>query len=70
VNLPGNNIDATNKNLEFLIDAIKEVSREVNAEKTKHEVCLVTRRQGKIMTERQLTDPSKMWHRSDIWERQ
>jgi ribosomal protein S2 len=35
---------------EVVIDASKEVGLEVNAEKTKYMLCLVTRMQGKIMT--------------------
>jgi hypothetical protein len=58
------------KNTETLIDTSKEVGLEVNAEKTKYMLlyCLVTRMQGKIMTQRWLTDAFKMWHSSDIWE--
>jgi ribosomal protein S2 len=36
VNLLGDNRDAINKNMETLIDAIKEVGLEVNTEKTKY----------------------------------
>jgi hypothetical protein len=36
VNLLGNNIDTIKKNTKTLIDACKEVSLEVNAEKTKY----------------------------------
>jgi hypothetical protein len=50
VNLPGDNIDIIKKNIETLIDAIREVGLEVNAEKTKYTCCLVTRMQGKITT--------------------
>jgi hypothetical protein len=36
VNLLGDNIDTVKKNTETLIDAIKEVDLEINAEKTKY----------------------------------
>jgi hypothetical protein len=36
VNLPGDNIDTTNKNTDTFIDATKEVGLEVNVEKTKY----------------------------------
>jgi hypothetical protein len=49
VNLLGDNMDTINKNAQTLIDASKEVSLEVNTEKTVC-CCLVTRMQGKIMT--------------------
>jgi hypothetical protein len=44
MNLPGDNIDTKNKNTETLIDASKEVGREVNIEKTKY--MLVSRDQN------------------------
>jgi hypothetical protein len=44
VNLLGDNIDTTKKNIETLIDASKEVGLEVNAEKTKY--TLLSRRQN------------------------
>jgi hypothetical protein len=36
VNLLGDNIDTIKKNTEILIDASKEVGREINADKTKY----------------------------------
>jgi hypothetical protein len=54
-----------------LFDASKEVGLEVRAEKLSICCCLITRIQGKMMTQRYLIDPQKMWHRSTrIWERQ
>jgi hypothetical protein len=51
------------KNTETLIDASKELGLEINkANKKCICCCLVTRMQGKIMTQRELTDPLKMWH--------
>jgi hypothetical protein len=44
VNLLGDNIDTINKNTEILIDVSKEVSLEVNVEKTKY--TLVSRDQS------------------------
>jgi hypothetical protein len=47
VNLLG---DTIWKNTQTLIDSSKEVSLEVNAEKTDIHCCLITSMQGKIMT--------------------
>jgi hypothetical protein len=68
VNLLGDNIDTIKKHTGTLIDVTKEVGLEVNPGK----LCcfLVTRMQGKIMTQRQFIDSLKMWHSSNIWERQ
>jgi hypothetical protein len=55
VNILGDNIDATEKNTETLIDASKEdVGLEMNVEKTKYHTrcCLVTRMQIKIWSYR------------------
>jgi hypothetical protein len=50
VNLLGYNIDTMKKSTETLIDAIKKVGLEINAEKNKYDTCcyLVTRIQVKI----------------------
>jgi hypothetical protein len=50
VNLLGDNIDTIKKNTETVIDASKEVGLEINVEKTKYMLCLVTRMQIKIGT--------------------
>jgi hypothetical protein len=52
VNVLEDNIDTIKKNIETLIDASKKVDLEVNMEKTKYICCLVTRIQGKILTQR------------------
>jgi hypothetical protein len=44
INLLGDNIDTINKNIETLIDASKEVSLDVNADRTKY--VLLSRRQN------------------------
>jgi hypothetical protein len=43
------NIDTTKRNT-TLIDASKDVVLEVNSEKTKYMLCLITRMHGKIIT--------------------
>jgi hypothetical protein len=50
VSLLGDNIDATKKNMETLIDAGKEVGLEVNTEKTKCMLLSRHRMQGKVAT--------------------
>jgi hypothetical protein len=50
VNLLGDNIDIIEKNTETLIHASKEVGLEINVEKTKYMLLLVTRMQVKIGT--------------------
>jgi hypothetical protein len=70
VNLLGDSIDTIKKNT-TLIDAGKEVSLELNSKIISTSTCcgLVTKMQGKIMTCRQLTNPLKTWHTSNIWDR-
>jgi hypothetical protein len=50
VNLPGRNINTTKKNAGTQVNAIKEVSLEVNAGKLSIYCCLATRTQSKIVT--------------------
>jgi hypothetical protein len=50
VNLLGDNIDPIYKNTQISIDASKEIGLEVNTEKTKYMLLLVTGMQGRIMT--------------------
>jgi hypothetical protein len=53
VTLLGYNTDAFKKNTETLSDTSKQVSLKVDAEETKHILlCIIIRRQGKIMTKR------------------
>jgi hypothetical protein len=61
VNLLGDNIDATKKNMETLIDASKDVGLEVNTEKTKY--MLLSRHNIKIANKCFENVAS-----SDIWE--
>ena len=49
-NLVGVNVVTIKKNTQSLIYACKDVVLEVNTEKTKLCYCLVTKKQGKIMT--------------------
>jgi hypothetical protein len=66
VNLLGDNIDIIKKNTEALIDASEGIGLEVNTEKLSICRCFITRIQGAIMTQKQLTYILKMWHNSDI----
>jgi hypothetical protein len=50
LNLLDDNLDTIKKNTETLIDASKEVGLDIDAEKTKYMVCLISRMQGKIIT--------------------
>jgi hypothetical protein len=56
VNLLGDSVDTIKKNTQTLIDVFKEVGLEVSTEKTR---CMLLF----------ITEPLKMCHSSDIWER-
>jgi pyrimidine operon attenuation protein/uracil phosphoribosyltransferase len=56
VNLLGEKINTRKKNTKALLDA----SNKVKAEKIRN-VCLAARMQDKITTQRELTNPLKMW---------
>jgi hypothetical protein len=58
--------DTMKKNTQTLIDASKEVGLEINAEKTKLYVAVLSPECGP--RSRELTDPLKIWHSSNIWE--
>jgi hypothetical protein len=64
------NIDAIKKKTQTLIDASKEVGPEVNTEKTKY--MLLSHNQNAVRNHDIKIDNGflKMWHSSDIWERQ
>jgi hypothetical protein len=67
VNLLGDKIDAIKKNMGTLIDASKEVSLEVNTEKTKY--MLLSRHQNAGQSYNiKIANVLKMWRSSDIWE--
>jgi hypothetical protein len=62
VNLLGDNVDTIEKNIGTFIDASWEVGLEVNTEKTKYMLLSHHQNAGQ--------NPLKMWHSSNIWERQ
>jgi hypothetical protein len=70
VNLLGVNTDAIKKNTETLIEVNKEVYPEANAGESKY--MLLPRHQKSWPNNdiNILGDPLKIWHGSDIWERQ
>jgi hypothetical protein len=65
MNLLGDNIATVKQNTETLTDASEEVGLEENLEKAKYIYCPITRMRGKI-----ITDPLKLWHCLNNWERQ
>jgi hypothetical protein len=66
VNLLGDNIDTAKKNMETLIEGIREVGLEINVEKTKH--MLLSRHQnvGQNQDIKIATDCLEMCHSSNI----
>jgi hypothetical protein len=68
VNLLGDNIETTKKNIETLTDASTEVGLEINLEKTKH--MLLDHHQDVWQNHDiiQQTDRLKIWRSSNVWE--
>jgi hypothetical protein len=67
VNMSGDNIGTINKNTKALIDASTEVDLEVNTEETKY--VLLSRHQNTGQNH-DTKMPLKMWHSSNISERE
>jgi hypothetical protein len=70
VNLLGDNIDTIKENTDTLIDASKEVGLKLNAQKIKYMLPSHNQNARQNHDKKQLTDLLKMWHSSNIWERQ
>jgi hypothetical protein len=64
------NIYTIKKNTQTLMDASKEVCLDVNTEKTKYMLLSRHRNAGQIQDIKIGKRYLKMWHSSDIWERQ
>ena len=69
VNIQSKNTHTTKKNTEAVLVATKETGLEVSAEKTKH--MLMSREQNAAQNNnKKPINPLKMWHSSNIWERE
>jgi hypothetical protein len=70
VNLLGDNIDTIKRNTQTSIEASKEVGLEVNTGKTNYTLLFRHQNAGQINDTKIDNRVLKMWHSSDIWERQ
>jgi biotin operon repressor len=67
VNLLGDNKDTIKKNIEIVINAIKEVGLKINVEKTKYMLLSRQQNAGHDHDIKKQTDHLKMWRTSNIW---